>query len=116
MHVENIVAHAKEEMGTQRTGRNKMPLSTFLLGHEGQTFLRNGRQKGEGFCSNCPGFLPTDRGQASAGARADDPLWLPSLKLCSDSEVELLLAGSCWASFSTVRHGQLLLRTRSCSS
>jgi hypothetical protein len=29
MHVENAVAHAKEEMGIQKTGRNKMPFSTF---------------------------------------------------------------------------------------
>jgi hypothetical protein len=40
MHVENAVAHAKEEMGIQKTGRIKMPLRTFLLGHEGQSFLR----------------------------------------------------------------------------
>ena len=47
MHVENTVAHAKEEMGIQKSGRNEMPLSTFLLGHEGQSFLRNRRQKGK---------------------------------------------------------------------
>jgi hypothetical protein len=46
MHVENTVAHAKEEMGIQKTGRNEMPLSTFRLDHEGQSFLRNRRQKG----------------------------------------------------------------------
>ncbi len=48
-----------------------MPLRTFLLGHEGQSFLCNQRQKGEGFCRNGPGPFPTDRGPASAGARAD---------------------------------------------
>ena len=47
MHVENTVAHAKEEMGIQKTGRNKMPLRTFRLSHEGQSFLRNRRQKGK---------------------------------------------------------------------
>jgi hypothetical protein len=47
MHVENKVAHANEEMGIQKTGRNEMPLSTFRLGHEGQSFLRNRRQKGK---------------------------------------------------------------------
>ena len=46
MHVENTVAHAKEEVGIQKTGRNEMPLRIFLLGHEGQSFLRNRRQKG----------------------------------------------------------------------
>jgi hypothetical protein len=95
MHVENAVAHAKQDMGIQKTGRNEMPLSTFLLGHEGQSFLRNRRQKGEGFCSNRPDPLPTDRGPALAGARADNPLRLPSRTLCSDSEVALRLAGSC---------------------
>ena len=77
-----------------------MPLRTLLLDHEGQSFLRNRRQKGEGFCRNGPGPLPTDRGLASAGALADDPLRLPSLTLCSDSEVSLHLDGSCWASIS----------------
>jgi hypothetical protein len=48
MHVENTVAHAKEEMGIQKSGRNEMPLRTFRLDHEGQSFLRNWRQKGEG--------------------------------------------------------------------
>ena len=100
MHVENTVAHAKEEMGIQKTGRNEMPLRTLLLDHEGQSFLRNRRQKGEGFCRNGPGPLPADRGPASAGARADDPVRLPSLTLCSDSKVALRLASSCWASFS----------------
>ena len=47
MHVENTVAHAKEEMGIQKTGRNEMPLRTFLLDHEGQCFVRNRRQKGK---------------------------------------------------------------------
>ena len=47
MHVKNTVAHAKEEMGIQKTGRNKMPLRTFRLSHEGQSFLRNRRQKGK---------------------------------------------------------------------
>jgi hypothetical protein len=56
---------------------------------------------------------PPSPGPASAGARADDPVRLPSLSLCSDSEVALLLAGSCWASFSTVKHGQVPLPTRS---
>ena len=88
-----------------------MPLRTFRLSHEGQSFLRNRR-----FCRNGPGPLPTDRGPASAGACADDPLRLQSLTLCSDSEVALRLAGSCWASFSTVKHGQVPLLTRSCSS
>jgi hypothetical protein len=46
MHVENKVAHAKEEMGIQKTGRNEMPLRTFRLSHEGQSFLRILRQKG----------------------------------------------------------------------
>ena len=59
---------------------------------------------------------PPSPGPASAGARADDPLRLSSLTLCSDSEVALRLAGSCWASFSTVKHGQVPLPTRSCSS
>jgi hypothetical protein len=40
MQVENAVAHAKEEMGIQETGRNEMPLHTLLLDHEGQSFLR----------------------------------------------------------------------------
>jgi hypothetical protein len=74
MHVKNTVAHAKEEMGIQKTGRNEMPLRTFRLSHESQSFLRNRHQKGEGFCRNGPGPSPTDRGPASAGARADDPL------------------------------------------
>ncbi len=43
MHVENTVAHAKEEMGIQKSGRNEMPLRTFRLDHEGQSFLRNRR-------------------------------------------------------------------------
>ena len=47
MHVENKVAHANEEMGIQKTGRNEMPLPTLLLDHEGQSFLRNRRQKGK---------------------------------------------------------------------
>jgi hypothetical protein len=46
MHVENTVADAKEEMGIQKSGRNEMPLRTFRLDHEGQSFLRNRRQKG----------------------------------------------------------------------
>jgi hypothetical protein len=62
-----------------------------------------------------PGPLPTDRGPDSAGARADDPLRLPSLTLCSDSEVALRLACPYWASFSTVKHGHLRLPTRDCS-
>jgi hypothetical protein len=37
---------------------------------------------------------------------------LPSLTLCPDSEVALRLAGPYWASFSTVKHGHLLLPTR----
>jgi hypothetical protein len=86
--------------GGQKSGRIEMLLRTFRLGHEGQSFLRNRRQKGEGFCRNGPGPLPTDRGPASAGACADDPVRLPSLTLCSDSKVVLHLAGSCWASFS----------------
>jgi hypothetical protein len=47
MHVENTVAHAKEEMGIQKTGQNEMPLRTFCLSHKGQSFLRNWRQKGK---------------------------------------------------------------------
>ena len=47
MHVENTVAHAKEEMGIQKTGRNEMPLRTFRLSHEGPVFLLNRRQKGK---------------------------------------------------------------------
>ena len=35
--------------GGQKTGRNEMPLRTFCLSHEGQSFLRNRRQKGEIF-------------------------------------------------------------------
>jgi hypothetical protein len=101
MHVENTVAHAKEEMGIQKSGRNEMPLSTFRLDHEDQSFCVTGAKKrGKGFCRNGPGLSPTDRGLASAGARADDPLRLPSLTLSSDSEVALRLAGTCWASIS----------------
>ncbi len=48
MHVENTVAHAKEEMGIQKSGQNEMPLRTFRLSHESQSFLRNRRQKGTG--------------------------------------------------------------------
>ena len=92
-----------------------MPLRTLLLVHEGKSFLRNLRQKGERFCRNGPSPLSTDRGPGSAGARADDPLRLPSLTLCSDSEVALRLAGPYWASFSTVKHGHLRLPTRDCS-
>jgi hypothetical protein len=79
-------------------------------------FCVTGAKRGEGFCHNGPGPLPTDRGPASAGARADNPLRLPSLTLCPDSEVALLLACPYWASFSTVKHGHLRLPTRSCSS
>ncbi len=57
--------------------------------------------------------VPPSPGPASAGARADGPVMLPSLTLCSDSEVALRLAGSCWASFSIVKHGHLPLPTRS---
>jgi hypothetical protein len=55
MHVEKAVAHAKEEMGIQKSGRNEMPLRTFRLDHEGQrhcapfawiTRASNQRQKG----------------------------------------------------------------------
>jgi hypothetical protein len=74
-----------------RTKRNAM---THLAPDSlGPVFLRNLRQKGERFCRNGPSPLSTDRGPGSAGARADDPLRLPSLTLCSDSEVVLRLAG-----------------------
>jgi hypothetical protein len=63
-------------------------------------FCVTGAKRGKGFCRNGPGLSPTDRGPASAGARADDPLRPPSLTLSSDSEVALRLAGSCWASVS----------------
>jgi hypothetical protein len=46
MHVENTVAHAKEEMGIQKSGRNEMQLSTFRLDHEGQSFCVTGAEKG----------------------------------------------------------------------
>ena len=46
MHVENTVAHAKEEMGIQKSGRNEMPLSTFRLDHEDQSFCVTGTTKG----------------------------------------------------------------------
>jgi hypothetical protein len=60
MHVENTVAHAKEEMGIQKTGRNEMPLRTFRLSHEGQSFLRNRRQKGKDSAVTVPApYRPT---------------------------------------------------------
>ena len=46
MHVEYTVAHAKEEMGIQKTGRNEMPLYTFRLIHEGQSFCVTGAKRG----------------------------------------------------------------------
>jgi hypothetical protein len=46
MHVVKTVAHAKEEMGIQKTGRNEMPLSTFRLSHEGQSFCVTGAKRG----------------------------------------------------------------------
>jgi hypothetical protein len=36
---------------------------------------------GRSRCPHCPGPLSTDRGPGSAGARADDPLWLRSRPL-----------------------------------
>ena len=33
--------------GGQKSGRNEMPLRTFRLSHESQSFLRNRRQKGK---------------------------------------------------------------------
>jgi hypothetical protein len=92
-----------------------MPLRTLLLDHEGRSCLRNRRQKGKRFRHNGSGPLPTDRGPDSAGARADCPLRLQSLTLCSDSYFALCLPGPGWASFSTVKHGHLQLPTRSCS-
>jgi hypothetical protein len=92
-----------------RTKRNA--ITHLSPGSRGPVFLRNRHHKrGKGFCRNGPGPLPTDRGPASAGACADDPLRPPRLTLCCDSEVALRLAGSCWASFSTVKHGQLPLQ------
>ena len=61
-----------------RTKRNA--ITHLSPGSRGPVFLRNRRQKGEGFCCNGPCPLPADRGLASAGARADDPLRLPSLR------------------------------------
>jgi hypothetical protein len=46
LHVENTVAHAKEEMGIQKTGRNEMPLRTFRLSHEGQSFCVTSAKRG----------------------------------------------------------------------
>jgi hypothetical protein len=48
MHVENTVAHVKEEMGIQKTGGNEMPLRTFHLSHEGQSFCVTGAKSLEG--------------------------------------------------------------------
>ena len=60
MHVENTVAHAKEDMGIQKTGRNEMPFRTFLLSHESQSFLRNRRQKGKDSAVTVPApYRPT---------------------------------------------------------
>jgi hypothetical protein len=46
MHVENTVAHAMEEMGIQKTGRNEMPFRTFRLIHEGQSFSVTSAKRG----------------------------------------------------------------------
>ena len=60
MHVENTVAHAKEEMGIQKSGRNEMPLRTFRLGHEGQSFCVTGAKKGKDSAVTVPApYLPT---------------------------------------------------------
>ena len=60
MLVEKAVAHAKEEMGIQKTGRNEMSFRTFLLSHESQSFLRNRRQKGKDSAVTVPApYRPT---------------------------------------------------------
>jgi hypothetical protein len=46
MQVENAVAHAKEEMGIQKSGRNELPLRTFRLSHEGQSFCVTSAKRG----------------------------------------------------------------------
>ena len=46
MHVENTVAHAKEEMGIPKSGQKEMPLRTFHLDHEDQSFCVTGAKKG----------------------------------------------------------------------
>jgi hypothetical protein len=47
MQVEKCSGSCEGRNGNPKTGRNEMPLRTFLLDHEGQSFLRNRRQKGE---------------------------------------------------------------------